>query len=116
MDKASLNLECTFSFVQVFKMGEENAKFEANNQKLEQEVGKLSGEVNKLGEENNKFAENNAKLEASVTALTGEVDKFSQENEKLAQTNKVCHTQYYPGTYLIIQRVFNPLLVLFYFD
>ena len=72
-------------------MSEENSKFEANNAKLEEQVGKLTGEVDKLSGENAKFAENNKKLEENVNKLSGEVDQFSQENEKLALTNQVCH-------------------------
>jgi mitofilin len=67
---------------EVNKMTAENARFSENNQKLEQEVGKLNGEVNKMTEQNAIFADNNKRLEEQVGNMAAENNKFEENNKK----------------------------------
>eukprot|EP00794_Sanderia_malayensis_P005179 gene5179-5831_t len=61
-------------------MAAENEKFAANNAKLE-------AEVNKMAEENGKFAANNKNLEDEINRLKAEILKLAAENKKFAENN-----------------------------
>ena len=54
---------------EVVKIGEENARFEANNLKLENDCEKLNQHLKTMEEENNKFQENNAQLQNQIQNL-----------------------------------------------